>query len=58
MTYSEAAEMLGLTTPKSLQRQADLAAFFLRYCTDECPLRYKVAAQILIDAAKPAGSPQ
>jgi len=51
MNYSEACELLGFTTPKSLQAGAELAKEFLRSCTSSCPLRYKVAAKVLIDAA-------
>lgn len=51
MNYSEATELLGFTTPKSLEENAKLAKSRLSHLTDECPLRYKVACQILINAA-------
>ena len=52
MTYSKASELLGFTTPKSIKEQAALAQSKLSRMTMTTPLRYKVAAQILIDAAK------
>lgn len=52
MTYSEACEILGFTTPKSLAANAALAASRLDHLTITSPLRYAVACQILISAAK------
>lgn len=52
MTYSEACELLGLTTPKSLEDNARLATGMQSRMTDKAPLRYKVAAQLIINAAK------
>ena len=52
MNYSQAIELLGLTTPKSLEKNAKLAAGQLSHMNFKTPLRYKVAAQIVIDAAK------
>ena len=51
MTYSKASEILGLTTPKSLKEQAEMAKSMLSRMTWETPLRYKVAADVLIRAA-------
>ena len=47
MNYSEAIELLGLTTPKSLADNARLASSQLRRMTTETPLRYKIAAKNL-----------
>jgi hypothetical protein len=52
MSYSKACEILDLTTPKSLSENARLASGILSRLTDTAPLRYKVAAQIIIEAAK------
>lgn len=52
MDYSKASELLGFTTPKSLKDQAKLASIALEHMTDKTQLRYKVAAQVLIDAAE------
>jgi hypothetical protein len=52
MNYSKAIELLGLTTPKSLAQNARLAQGQLARMTDKAPLRYKVAAQVVIEAAK------
>ena len=49
MEYSRACELLGLTTPKSLTENARLASM-LNNMTDKAPLRYKVAAQVIINA--------
>ena len=51
MTYSKASELLGLTTPKSLEKQAEMAESMLSRMTHKTPLRYKVAADVLIRAA-------
>lgn len=52
MNYSKAIELLGLTTPKSLSENARLASSMLSHMTAECPLRYKVAASVIIEAAE------
>lgn len=52
MTYSKAIELLGLTTPKSLTANAKLAETMEARFTASCPLRLKVAAKVVIDAAK------
>jgi hypothetical protein len=52
MTYSKASELLGLTTPKSLKKQAEMAKSMLSRMTYKTPLRYKVAADVLIRAAR------
>ena len=52
MNYSEAVELLGLTTPKSLVENARLAAGMLNRMTINAPLRYKVAAMVIIRAAE------
>jgi len=54
MKYSKSCELLGLTTPKSLIENARLAASMLKNMTDKSPLRYKVAAQVIINAADEA----
>ena len=50
MTYSRASEILGLTTPKSVRAQAELARGILRSLTPGAPLRYHVACDVLIKA--------
>ncbi len=52
MSYSTAIEILGLTTPKSLLQNAALAETMLSAMTARCPLRYKVAAMVVIRAAQ------
>ena len=52
MNYSKAIELLGLTTPKSLTENARLASGQLSRMTAKAPLRYKVAAMVVIEAAK------
>jgi hypothetical protein len=52
MTYDRACEILGFTTPKSLEANAKLAASRLSHQTAQCPLRFAVACQVLISAAK------
>lgn len=54
MNYSEACEILNLTTPKSLIANARMAESMLNRMTDNAPLRFKVAAQTIIDAAREA----
>lgn len=51
MSYSKACELLGLTTPKSLEANAKLAQSILRHLTPTAPLRYSVACTVLIRAA-------
>jgi hypothetical protein len=50
MTYSAACELLGLTTPKALARNAEFAQSILRCLKQTAPLQYKVACQVIIDA--------
>ena len=52
MNYSEAVELLRLTTPKSLAENARLAEGIYSRMTASAPLRYKVAAMIIIRAAQ------
>lgn len=52
MNYSEAIELLGLTTPKSLAENARLASGRLDRMTFDAPLRYKVAAWVIIREAQ------
>lgn len=52
MSYSRACELLGLTTPKSLTENARLAESALRAMTTNTPLRFKVAADVLVKAEK------
>ena len=51
MTYSKAIEKLSLTTPKSLEENARLASWLLKTMPRGMPLRYKVAAMVVIRAA-------
>jgi hypothetical protein len=51
MNYSEAVELLGLTTPKSLAENARLASMVYDRMTLEVPWRYKAAAMVIIRAA-------
>ena len=51
MSYSEATELLGFTTPKSPDANARLATSRLNNMTAAAPLRYKVACNVLIKAA-------
>jgi len=51
MNYSEACELLGFTTPKSIEENARLAQSRLNNMLPKCPLRFKVACMVLIDAA-------
>jgi hypothetical protein len=52
MNYSKAVELLRLTTPKSLEENARLAEGMLKGMPKNRPLRYKVAARVVINAAK------
>jgi len=52
MNYNEACELLGFTTPKSLSENAKMAASRLNRLSDTAPLRYHVACQVIINAAK------
>jgi hypothetical protein len=52
MTYSRACEILGFTAPKSFEANAMLAQSRLRSHTPQTPLRFSVACQVLIEAAK------
>lgn len=50
MTYSAACELLGFTTPKSLEKNAMLAKSRIQNLTDTAPIKYKVACQVIINA--------
>lgn len=52
MTYSQACEYLGLTTPKSPAHNAELARSLLQVMSPDAPLRFKVACQVLINATR------
>lgn len=52
MSYSRACDILGLTTPKSLEANAVLAASILKHLTPTAPLRYGVACMVIIREAK------
>jgi hypothetical protein len=52
MTYSRACELLGFTTPKSLQANAELAKSAMKTLVPNAPLRYRVACSVLIRAAQ------
>ena len=51
MSYSEACEILGFTTPKSLAANAALAESRMARMLPAAPLRFKVACRVLIEAA-------
>jgi len=52
MNYMKACEILGLTTPKSFEENAILASGILARMNSSAPLRCKVAARTIINAAK------
>jgi hypothetical protein len=52
MSYSDAIELLGLTTPKSPVENARLAKSMLVTMSTKTPLRFKVAAKVIISHAK------
>ncbi|MEE9302569.1 MAG: hypothetical protein V3U84_02180 [Thiotrichaceae bacterium] len=52
MNVSKAKEILGFTTKKSAEKDAQLARAALSTMALNAPLRYKVACRTLIDAAK------
>jgi len=51
MTYSQACEVLGFTTPKSLAANAVLAKSRLKNLVSNAPAKYWVACMVLIRAA-------
>jgi len=51
MSYDEAIELLGFTTPKPLAENAEYAKSRLAAMVPNAPLRYKVACLVLIRAA-------
>ena len=51
MTYSRACELLGLTTPKTLKENSELAKSKLSTMTTKTPLKYKVAVKIIVEAS-------
>jgi len=51
MSYSDACELIGLTTPKSPKQNAAYAASVLASLFPGSPLRYKVACMVVIRAA-------
>jgi hypothetical protein len=50
MTYDRACEILGLTTPKSIEANARYARGILTRLTTTAPIRHRIACRILIDA--------
>jgi len=52
MSYSRACELLRLTTPKSLRANASLAESVLQHMNASTPLRYAVAAAVIIKAGR------
>lgn len=52
MSYDEAIELLGFTTPKSLEENAGYAKTRLANMLPNAPLRYQVACVVVIRAAK------
>ena len=56
MTYSKAIEILGFTTPRSLEFNAELAKTLMSVLTLDSPLRYKVACRVLIEATQGGGA--
>ena len=51
MTYKQACEVLGYTTPRSVENNAKLAMNRLRSMTPQMPVKYAVACDVLISAA-------
>lgn len=52
MSYEKACEILRFTSSKSVAAKARLAESAMSRYNSKTPLRYKVACQVLIDAAK------
>lgn len=52
MTYDKACEILGYTTPKSLQTNARLATICLKTLLPGASLKYSVACKVIINAAR------
>ena len=52
MSYSQACELLGFTSPKTIKENARLASSRLSAFTSGVPVRLRVAAKVLIRAAK------
>ena len=52
MTYSRACELLDLTTPKSLKENAEIAKRLAERMPVGTPLRYRVAVQVIVEAAQ------
>lgn len=52
MTYDKACTILGYTTPKPLEANAQLARTCLTTLVASAPIKYTVACQVLIDAAR------
>lgn len=52
MTYDRACEILGFTTPKSLEANAKLAESRLDRLAPGAPLRFSVACQTLINEVR------
>ena len=50
MTYEKACKLIGCRT-NDLNRAKAVAAFTLRTATASCPLRFKVAAQFILEMA-------
>lgn len=52
MDYSKAVELLNLITPKSLKANAELARGMYSRFNKKTPLRYKVAAKVVMEAGR------
>jgi len=52
MTYDRACEILGFTTPKSIEANAKLAESCRKNLAPTAPIRYSVACTVLIRAAQ------
>lgn len=52
MNYEKACELLKISVKRDTKRNAAIAESMLSNMTNKAPLRYKVAAQVIIDNAK------
>lgn len=52
MTYERAQQLLNFTSPMSRKQRAELAKSYLETRVLGSPLRYRVAARVIIEGAK------
>ena len=52
MTYKKACELCKVSDPAAIQINAEYGSRSLDHMLPTTPIRYKVAAQVLIDAGK------